>query len=169
MKKSGITAMVCLAIITLISCGNNNQAKNSTMETTEDRNENIFPKGEKASNDYFTGTVFVEPLLNSEDMEGLYTVGQVTFEPGARTNWHTHPIGQVLLVLDGNGFYQERGKSARELTKGSVVAIPKDVEHWHGAAADSRFVHIAISNMADGNNVTWMTPVNNEEYSRVNP
>jgi len=101
-------------------------------------------------------------------MENLYSVGQVTFSAGGRTYWHTHPIGQTLLVLEGKGWYQERGKPAQLLTKGSVVAIPKDVEHWHGASADTKLVHIAISNIADGSAVTWMTPVTYEEYTEVN-
>jgi quercetin dioxygenase-like cupin family protein/alkylhydroperoxidase/carboxymuconolactone decarboxylase family protein YurZ/quinol monooxygenase YgiN len=128
-------------------------------------NESIFPKGGKGSADWFTGTVWVQPLVNPSDMENLYSVGSVTFEPGGRTHWHTHPIGQVLLVTEGKGWYQERGKPAQLLTKGSIVTIPKDVEHWHGSAKDSRLVHIAISNMTNGNNVTWMSPVTDEEYN----
>jgi 4-carboxymuconolactone decarboxylase len=88
--------------------------------------------------------------------------------PGGRTYWHTHPIGQTLLVLEGQGWYQERGKPARLLTKGSVVAIPKDVEHWHGASAGTKLVHIAISNVENSNSVTWMLPVSDEEYAEVN-
>ena len=88
--------------------------------------------------------------------------------PGGRTYWHTHPIGQTLLVLEGRGWYQERGKQAQELTKGSVIPIPKDVEHWHGASADTKLVHIAISNVYEGSAVTWMTPVTEDEYTVVN-
>lgn len=128
----------------------------------------IFPQGEQGSTDWFTGEVYVQGLVSPDEMEGLYSVGQVTFEPGGRTYWHTYPIGQVLLVTEGKGFYQERGKPAQVLTKGSVVPIPKDVEHWHGAAADSKLVHIAISNIANGSAVTWMAPVSNEEYTKVN-
>lgn len=128
----------------------------------------IFSIGQRASSDWFTGEVYVQGLVNPDQMENLYTVGQVTFMPGGRTHWHTHPIGQTLLVLEGSGWYQERGKPAQKLTKGSVVPIPKDVEHWHGAAADAKLVHVAISNMKEGSGVTWMTPVNNEEYNIVN-
>jgi 4-carboxymuconolactone decarboxylase len=108
--------------------------------------------------------VYAQPLVNPQEMENLYSVGNVTFEAGARTHWHTHPIGQTLLVTEGSGWYQERGKPTEPLVRGSVVAIPKDVEHWHGAAKDSLMVHIAISNMADGSNVTWLAPVSDEEY-----
>lgn len=128
----------------------------------------IFPLGALGSNNWFTGEVYVETLLTPEQMEGLYNVGQVTFKPNGRTLWHTHPIGQTLLVVDGDGWYQERGKEAIRLTKGSVIAIPKDVEHWHGASNHSSLVHIAISNMLDGSNVTWGNPVSQAEYDAVN-
>lgn len=136
------------------------------MEATN-QNTAIFPKGNPASPDQFTRTVYVQGLVTSDEIEGLYTVGQVTFEPGGKTNWHTHPAGQVLLVIEGKGFYQERGSLAQELAKGSVVVIPKDIEHWHGAAHDTKLVHIAISNMGGGTNVTWMSPVSEEEYDSV--
>ena len=128
----------------------------------------IWDKGEKGSSDWFTGTVWVKPLLSPDEMENLYNIGCVTFEPGGRTLWHTHPIGQTLIVIEGKGCYQERGKAARLLTKGSVVAIPKNVEHWHGASKDSKLVHIAVSNVKNGSNVTWMNPVTEEEYNGVN-
>ncbi|MHB9291123.1 hypothetical protein Holit_00195 [Hollandina sp. SP2] len=124
----------------------------------------LFPKGNLGPSAWFTVSVYVQPLVNPQEMENLYSVGNVTFEAGARTHWHTHPIGQTLLVTGGNGWYQERGKPAEPLVRGSVAAIPKDVEHWHGAANDSPMAHIAISNMADGGNVTWLAPVTDEEY-----
>lgn len=127
----------------------------------------IFPKGNPASPDQFTGTVYVQSLVKPADIEGLYSVGQVTFEPGGKTNWHTHPAGQVLLVTEGRGWYQERGKEAVALQKGDVYVIPKDVEHWHGASHDSKFVHVAISNMVNSINVTWMLPVTEEEYNSL--
>jgi 4-carboxymuconolactone decarboxylase len=162
MKKIGITIIACIAVTFFISC-NSNQNKTKDMETTS-----IFPKGAPGSSDYFTGIVHVQGLVNPDEIEGLYSVGSVTFEPSGKTNWHTHPAGQILLVTEGNGFYQERGKPAQVISKGSVVKIPKDVEHWHGASKNSKLVHIAISNMKGGSNVTWMNPVNDEEYSSVN-
>lgn len=132
------------------------------------RSIEAFPLGNRGSADWFTGEVYVQGLVNPDEMENLYTVGQVTFMPGGRTLWHTHPIGQTLLVLDGSGWYQERGKPAVKLVRGSIVPIPKDVEHWHGASADTKLVHIAISNMENGNSVTWTTPVTDEEYNKVN-
>ncbi len=127
----------------------------------------IFPQGNPASPDQFTGTVWVHSLVKPAQIEGLYSVGQVTFEPGGKTNWHTHPAGQILLVTEGQGWYQERGKAPVPLKKGDIYIIPKDVEHWHGATKDSKFVHIAISNMVNGNNVKWMSPVTADEYSTM--
>lgn len=134
-------------------------------KATEAAETSAFPLGAPGSSDWFTGTVHVQSLVNPDEMENLYSVGQVTFEPKARTFWHTHPIGQVLLVTSGEGFYQERGKAARRLKAGDVVCIPKDVEHWHGASDHSRFVHIAISNIAGGSTVTWLNPVTDGEYA----
>src|SRR6266478_5660959 len=105
----------------------------------------IFPQGEKASPDYFTGSAWVKMLV-PKDETGSFGVGNVVFEPGCRNNWHTHPKGQILLVTAGSGFYQERGKSARPLSAGDVVVIPSNTEHWHGASKNSRLVHIAITN-----------------------
>ncbi|SDL38909.1 cupin domain-containing protein [Pedobacter antarcticus] len=138
------------------------------MEITDSENETIFPLGNRGPENWFSGEVHVQTLVSPEQIEGLYTVGQVTFSAGGRTYWHTHPIGQVLLVIEGKGWYQERGKPAQVLQKGTVVAIPKEVEHWHGASAEHKMVHIAVSNIADGNSVTWKTPVTGEEYAEVN-
>ena len=88
------------------------------MNTLKEKNE-IFPKGEKASADYFTGTAWVN-IMVPQDETGSYAIGNVVFEPGARNNWHTHPAGQILLITDGKGYYQEKGKSARLLTKGGI-------------------------------------------------
>lgn len=135
------------------------------METSENKHA-IFQKGEKASPDYFTGTAWVN-ILVPKDETGSYSIGDVVFEPGCRNNWHTHPAGQILLVTDGKGYYQEKGRAARLLAKGDVVVIPSNVEHWHGAARDSRFTHIAISNITKEGVVKWLQPVTDEEYNNV--
>jgi len=126
----------------------------------------IFPKGEKAPAEYFTGTALLT-VLAPKDETGHYTVGNVEFEPSARTNWHTHPAGQILLITHGNGYYQERGKPARLLAKGDVVVIPSHVEHWHGATHDNSLTHIAITNITEKGPVEWLTPVTDEEYNSV--
>ncbi len=134
---------------------------------TENQNA-IFPKGEKGAADYFTGTAWVN-ILVPQDETGSYSVGDVVFEPGCRNNWHTHAAGQILLVTDGKGYYQERGKPARLLTKGDVVVIPSHVEHWHGAAQDSSLTHIVITNNAAEGVVKWLAPVTDEEYNSIQP
>lgn len=132
------------------------------MNTSEDQT-GIFPKGEKASTEYFTGTAWVNMLVPKDETE-YYSIADVVFEPGCRNNWHTHPAGQILLITSGKGFYQERGKAARSLAKGDVVVISSQIEHWHGATRDSRFSHIAINNITAKGSVEWLTPVTDEEY-----
>ena len=129
--------------------------------------KSIYPKGNRAPAEWFSGIVWLNSLVNPSEIEGLYAIGQVRFEAAARTYWHTHPAGQILLCAGGNGWYQERGKPARALKKGDTVVIPKNVEHWHGAANDSPFVHIAITNYKNGSGVTWLNPVSDAEYDRL--
>ena len=123
----------------------------------------IFPKGEKITNDYFIGTAWLEMLV-SNDSTFNCPIGNVTFEPGARNNWHKHPGGQLLLVTGGKGFYQEKGKPVQVLHEGDVVKIRPDVKHWHGATQDSWFTHIAISTNVQKGDAEWLEPVTDEEY-----
>ncbi len=132
-----------------------------------ENNSELYPKGEKLSNDWFTGNAFLH-LLVSKDKNNEFSAGAVTFEPGARTNWHTHPKGQVLLVTEGNGFYQEKGKPAQSIKKGDVVNIPENIEHWHGATLTTKMVHIAITNFKDDIQVKWLQAVNEMDYAAVN-
>lgn len=134
----------------------------TNMETTD-----IFDKGNPLPGDWFSGSAFLFPLV-ATDKNNEFSAGSVTFAPGARTNWHTHPKGQVLIVIDGHGFYQEKGKAAQAIKKGDVVNIPEDVVHWHGANDRSHLVHIAITNVKDEQLVTWLQPVTDEEYKEVN-
>ena len=128
----------------------------------------IFPRGEKASSEYFTGTAWVN-ILVPQDETGSYAIGNVVFEPSCRNNWHKHPAGQILLITDGKGYYQEKGRLARLLSKGDIVVIPSGVEHWHGAAHDSSMTHIVVTNNSKEGAVEWMSPVTDEEYDRVRP
>ena len=93
------------------------------------------------------------------------TGGHVTFAPGARSAWHTHPAGQVLIVTDGVGWVQEEGGAKREIKPGDVVWCPPGVKHWHGATATTAMRHIAITGTVDGKNVDWMEHVTDEQYS----
>lgn len=135
------------------------------MNTSEIQNT-IFPKGEKGMTDYFTGTSWINVLV-PKDETGTYSIGSVIFEAGCRNNWHTHPAGQILLITDGKGYYQEKGKIARPLNKGDVIVIPSQVEHWHGATHDSNLTHIAITNIGPEGPVKWLSPVTEEEYNSV--
>jgi len=127
----------------------------------------IFPKGEKITNDHFTGTAWLSMLV-PDDSKFNCPIGNVTFEPGARTNWHIHQGGQILLVTAGKGYYQEKGKKARVIRKGDVVMIPSGVNHWHGASANSWFVHIAIMPNSQKGPVEWLEFVSDEEYNVIN-
>jgi quercetin dioxygenase-like cupin family protein len=111
----------------------------------------------------FTGSVIVDPLYAASESTSS-TGGLVTFEPGARSAWHTHPAGQVLIVTFGTGWVQEEGGRKREIKLGDVIWTPPGVKHWHGASATNSMSHIAISNMRDGKNVDWMEHVTGEQY-----
>lgn len=125
-----------------------------------------FPKGEKIGSPNFTGIVWVQ-MMGAIDSTLHARYGNVTFEPKARTNWHSHPGGQILFVTEGKGYYQALGQAARLLYKGDVVEIPRDVVHWHGAAPDSEFAHIAISLNINEGGAVWIEPVTDAEYAQA--
>lgn len=127
--------------------------------------ESIFPLGEKndAYAQYFTGQSWLKMLTT----KGV-SIANVTFEPKCRNNWHIHHKGgQILLCTAGRGYYQEFGKPARELRPGDVVEIPPEVKHWHGAAPDSFFAHLAVEIPAEGGCTEWLEPVSDEEYGKL--
>lgn len=134
---------------------------------TTQENTSIFPKGDALPNEWFTGNAFMTPLI-TKDKNHDFSAGAVTFEPNARTVWHTHPKGQALLVIEGKGLYQEKGKPAQSIKKGDVVNISENTEHWHGASATTKIVHIAITNFKEDTQVTWLQPVSEEEYAEAN-
>src|SRR5437773_8061080 len=112
---------------------------------------------------YFTGSVRIDPLFQAKDpshTSGAY----VTFEPGARTAWHTHPLGQILIVTAGTGRVQRWGDPGQEIGAGDVVWIPPGQKHWHGASPATTMTHMAIQEYVDGKNVDWMEPVSDEHY-----
>jgi quercetin dioxygenase-like cupin family protein len=121
------------------------------------------PSG-KGPADYFTGTVRIDPLFQAPDPARVRGAS-VTFEPGARTAWHTHPLGQTLYVIAGVGRVQTKGGPVREIRAGDVVWIPPGEKHWHGGAPTTGMVHIAMQESLDGNHVTWMEHVTDAEYS----
>jgi alkylhydroperoxidase/carboxymuconolactone decarboxylase family protein YurZ/quercetin dioxygenase-like cupin family protein len=125
--------------------------------------ESIFPIGQKIDNDNFVGTAWLNQLIRGDSINKIQ-VGNVTFEPGARTKWHLHPAGQILLATAGLGYYQEKGSPKRLLRKGDVVQCPPNVPHWHGAGPGEQFIQVAITNAQNGPTV-WMQPVTGEEYN----
>ncbi len=154
-----MTRLITLATIALLlSCNTKNEYK---MET-----RSIFPKGVELPKEWFTGNTFIFPLV-SKDKNNEFSAGVVTFEPKARTLWHTHPKGQVLIVIEGEGLYQEKGYPARYIRQGDVVNISEDTEHWHGATANSQMAHIAITNYREEEQVTWLQPVTDDEYMKA--
>jgi quercetin dioxygenase-like cupin family protein len=139
------------------------------MKNKDLSNSVIFSRGEPLPEQLrknFIGRCYLNMIVPNTSPLGC-PIGNVTFEPGCRNNWHKHPGGQVLLVTGGRGWYQEEGKAARELHAGEVVEIPCNVKHWHGAAKDSWFVHIAIEADAKAGPADWMEPVTDEEYDRL--
>ncbi|MEP6513134.1 MAG: cupin domain-containing protein [Parafilimonas sp.] len=123
--------------------------------------------GKEAPAKYFTGTVHVNMIVGEDD-DFSTSMGMVTFEKGARTNWHIHTTGQILIVTEGIGCYQERGKAVEEIKEGEVIKIPVNVEHWHGASNESAVRHIAfVPNEDTGKKgvTDWLEAVSDRDYN----
>ncbi|HEY2882677.1 MAG TPA: cupin domain-containing protein [Pirellulales bacterium] len=118
----------------------------------------------KGPADWFTGTVRIDPLFQAA-APARTNGNSVTFEPGARTAWHTHPLGQVLIVTSGCGLTQRWGGPIEEIRPGDVVWIPPNEKHWHGASPTTAMIHFAMQEMLDGKQVEWMEKVSDEQYS----
>ncbi len=118
---------------------------------------------QKGPVEWFTGTVRIDPLFQPADAARA-AGAQVTFEPGARTAWHTHPVGQILIVTSGAGRVAKWGGPVEEIRPGDVVWIPPGVKHWHGAAPTTAMTHIAIQEYLEGRAVDWMEKVTDEQY-----
>ncbi|GJL39294.1 TPA: cupin domain-containing protein [Enterobacter chengduensis] len=112
---------------------------------------------------WFTGTVRIDAPFQASEPASVGGA-TVTFEPGARTAWHTHPLGQTLIVTQGRGWLQEWGKAAEILNQGDIAWIPPGVKHWHGACAQTAMTHIAIAESVNGSPVTWLEKVTDEQY-----
>jgi quercetin dioxygenase-like cupin family protein len=118
---------------------------------------------EKGPADWFTGTVRIDPLFQAPDPARV-GCASVTFEPGARTAWHTHPLGQTLIVTAGRGLAQREGGPIEEIRPGDVIWFPPGVKHWHGATALTVMTHIAIQERLNGKAVDWMEKVSDDQY-----
>jgi quercetin dioxygenase-like cupin family protein len=158
MRKYTVLAFTCILLIG----GCNKEKKPKTTDLTQPT-DTIFSKGSRITNNNFKGNAWLQPLVENDSV--YYTpVGNVTFEPGARTNWHFHPGGQILLATGGTGYYQEKGGPKKILRKGDVVKCPPDTPHWHGASHDDQFIQIAITPARNGP-TQWLEPVKEEEYN----
>ena len=123
----------------------------------------IFPKGEISTADNHTATVWLNELAMPDSAINL-SLAQATFAPGAKLDWHTHPGGQVLLITEGTGYYQERGRMARIVHKGDVIKCAPGLEHWHGASPKSSFAYIAVTPTQKGKTI-WLEPVSDKDYN----
>ena len=117
-----------------------------------------------APTDYFTGSVKLTPLVKGEEPSNIESAS-VTFQPGARSAWHTHPKGQLLVVTEGSGLIQEFGKPISKIKKGDVIWTPPGVKHWHGGSLTSPMTHIATHESLNGTPVKWMDKVTDQEYN----
>ena len=134
-------------------------------EAAAKKADTLFSTGQKITNNNFTGTAYLHQMVMT-DSTNKVQVGNVTFEPGARSNWHYHPDGQILLITGGTGYYQEKGSPKKIIRKGDVVNCPPNIPHWHGASANEGLIQIAITNTGKGT-VVWLGKVTEEEYNNL--
>ncbi|WP_227319002.1 (R)-mandelonitrile lyase [Cedecea davisae] len=120
---------------------------------------------QKGPENYFTGTVRIDAPFSGSD-NARVGGATVTFEPGARTAWHTHPLGQTLIITQGRGWLQEWGGEIQEMHPGDIVWIPEGVKHWHGASPQTAMTHIAIAESLNGSPVEWLEKVSDEQYKK---
>ncbi len=158
--KNALGLLTLLAVISLLS---------TTVFADGGKMQTIIRNGEQASRkgpeQYFTGNVRIEPLYPANN-EMRSSGGNVTFEPGARSNWHTHPVGQVLIITSGLGRTQEWGKPVQEVRPGDIIICPVGVKHWHGAAPNSPMTHISVCEEKEpGKVVEWLEKVTDEQYN----
>lgn len=162
MRSSYRSTLLWISVsLTALSCNNQNKEnmKNDKSTLTE-----IFPKGEKGPSETFTGSAYPTSLVASDSIYNTL-VGNVYFEPGARSHWHSHPAGQILIITDGVGYHQIEGQPVEIIRKGSVVKCPSNVRHWHGASADLGLQQLYIIPNTEKGIVNWNEAVTDEQYS----
>lgn len=158
MKTRIVTAIVSVALLTT-GCTTQPSKKEETPL------HEIFPKGKAGPGENFTGKAWNIGLV-PDDTTYNTVVGNVYFEPGARTNWHIHPAGQILVITDGVGYHQIKGQPKQIIKKGDVVKCPPNVEHWHGASPDTGLQQMYILPNTEKGIVQWLQPVTEEEYNQ---
>lgn len=159
MRKAFLIVASLFAILLLNRCM-------EQQETQEKQNglQAIFPKGELGPTTNFTGNAWNTALVGDDSTYNT-VIGNVYFEPGARSNWHRHPSGQILIITDGVGYHQIRGQSRQTIKKGDVVRCPPNAEHWHGASPDTGMLQMYILPKTENGIVTWLEAVTDEEYT----
>lgn len=161
MKCNLKIAWALIICVVVVACSNNQNKE--TMKNTKQELETIFPKGELGSKDFFTGNAYPSALVDSDATYNTL-VGNVYFEPGARSNWHSHPAGQILIITDGVGYHQIEGKPIEIIKKGSVVKCPPNVRHWHGASPDVGLQQLYIIPNTEKGIVNWNEAVTDGQY-----
>jgi quercetin dioxygenase-like cupin family protein len=158
--KMAKSITLILFTISILSCiGNKNENKNSLSESSQP----IFPKGELGPATNFTGNAYNFGLVANDSTYNTL-VGNVFFEKSARSNWHIHPSGQILIVLDGEGYHQLEGQPKQTMKKGDVIKCPPKVKHWHGATENNSLTQMYILPKTENGIVTWLEPVTDEQY-----
>jgi quercetin dioxygenase-like cupin family protein len=160
-----LSMMTAIALYSLLITGCKEQTNAQTdKQATAAEVQSIFPKGEKGSSEYFTGNAYTNGLVPADSTYATL-VGNVYFEPGARSNWHRHPAGQILIITDGVGYHQIKGQARQTMRKGDVIQCPPNTVHWHGASPDTGLQQLYIIPNVEKGIVEWMEPVTDEEYS----
>lgn len=160
LKIIGITVILGL----LQACNTKEEINQNEIKTDKNELNAIFPTGQKGSEEWFTGNAYPTSLVETDS---IYTTlaGNVYFEPGARSHWHTHPAGQILIITDGVGYHQIEGQEIEIIKKGDVVKCPPNVKHWHGASAEVGLQQLYIIPNTEKGIVEWMEPVTDEIYN----
>lgn len=161
-KQNHMRTLSITVIFTLVLLSTASSAQN-TSKVGQNTPNHIFPKGKLGPANNFTGKAWSIGLVENDSIYNT-VVGNVYFEPGARSNWHTHPSGQILIITDGNGYHQIKGQPKQTLKKGDIIQCPPNVEHWHGASPNIGMLQMYILPKTEKGIVTWLQKVTDEEY-----
>ncbi|SRR5690606_8397979 len=165
MKKLAIVSVVSLLLVMGMGCTTKTE-RQETMKLEKTELNAIFPKGEKGSAEWFTGNAYPVGLVEADSIHTTLA-GNVYFEPGARSHWHTHPSGQILIITDGIGYHQIEGQPIEIMKKGDVVKCPPNVKHWHGASPEVGLQQLYIIPNTEQGIVEWLEPVTDEVYNNL--
>lgn len=171
LSRLATTGVLAVSVVGIAACSAAGSTPNSSSTPTSvsgaDDGITVSPRADRQAApgpaDWFTGSVSITSLLDATESSAA-GAGEVSFEPGARTAWHTHPAGQRLIVTEGRGWVQEWGGERRDMRAGDVVSIAPGVKHWHGATSADAMTHIAIQDTVDGRNVDWLEKVDDTRY-----